>query len=507
MGRALYRKYRSKSLSEIVGQEHVTTALGNSLKNGTIGHAYLFTGPRGVGKTSIARILAHEVNDLPYEEDATHLDIIEIDAASNRRIDEIRALRERVHNAPTSAKYKVYIIDEVHMLTKEAFNALLKTLEEPPQHVIFILATTEVHKLPETIISRTQRFSFKPADQETAVEHLKEIAKQEKINVTDEALALIAEQGGGSFRDSISILDQVRNASDKIESEHVQKLLGIAPKTAIQRLIQALATKELAILIEQLQNLRAQGFQAAHIAKQLGTTLREQVLAQSNVLPPSQAITMVGDLINVPRSHDPFTQLELILVAATLPTETSHAAQPSKPAQNMPAKTVIQPVTKQDNVTAKEPHEQGRSITPENETGVEPLPTPNPKSEIATETNPSPGQPSDIDESAWQRILLALKQQHNTLYGIARMAVPLFDGDNMTLTFSFPFHQKRFNETKTKQILGEIITTETGRSVTITCVVDSTKSNKNTAAKPSRSTSATPLDTISNIFGGAEVIE
>src|SRR3989338_478241 len=151
MGQALYRKYRSKKFGEVVGQQHVTKTLTNALKSGRISHAYLFTGPRGVGKTSVARIFAHEVNNLKYDEDKPHLDIIEIDAASNRRIDEIRDLREKVHISPTSAKYKVYIIDEVHMLTKEAFNALLKTLEEPPEHCIFILATTEAHKLPATI--------------------------------------------------------------------------------------------------------------------------------------------------------------------------------------------------------------------------------------------------------------------------------------------------------------------------------------------------------------------
>src|SRR4029077_6909319 len=147
MGQALYRKYRSKSFSEIVGQDHITKPLQNAIKAGKISHAYLFTGPRGVGKTSVARVLAHEDNDLEYKDDSMHLDIIEIDRASNRRIDEIRELRERVHIAPTSAKYKVYIIDEVHMLTREAFNALLKTLEEPPAHVVFILATTEAHKV------------------------------------------------------------------------------------------------------------------------------------------------------------------------------------------------------------------------------------------------------------------------------------------------------------------------------------------------------------------------
>src|SRR3982751_1342685 len=184
MGQALYRKYRSKSFDDVVGQDHITKTLKNALSSGRINHAYLFTGPRGVGKTSVARILAHEVNSLPYTDESIHLDIIEIDAASNRRIDEIRDLRDRVRIAPVSAKYKVYIIDEVHMLTREAFNALLKTLEEPPAHVLFILATTEAHKLPETIVSRTQRFEFKPVTTAKVAEHLTVIAKQESINIT-----------------------------------------------------------------------------------------------------------------------------------------------------------------------------------------------------------------------------------------------------------------------------------------------------------------------------------
>src|SRR3990167_8680284 len=209
MDRALYRKYRSKNLDEVVGQEHITETLKNSLKSGKISHAYLLSGPRGVGKTSVARILAHEFNNLKYEDENIHLDIIEIDAASNRRIDEIRDLREKVHITPTSAKYKVYIIDEVHMLTKEAFNALLKTLEEPPEHCIFILATTEAHKLPETIISRTQRFNFKPIPKTAAKTQLQKIAKAEKIKIDDDALELLAEYGEGSLRDIIGMLDQL----------------------------------------------------------------------------------------------------------------------------------------------------------------------------------------------------------------------------------------------------------------------------------------------------------
>src|SRR4051812_19425989 len=242
MGQALYRSHRPKSLKGVVGQEHITRTLEQALKEGRISHAYLFTGPRGVGKTSIARILAHEINGLPYTDDQVHIDIIEIDAASNRRIDEIRDLRDKVQVAPTSAKYKVYIIDEVHMLTREAFNALLKTLEEPPEHVVFILATTDAHKLPETIISRTQRFSFKPVPTAEVTDHLKEIADKEKIQIEPDALQLLAEHGEGSFRDSIGLLDQSSNQKDVITASDIQRLLGVPPQSAIVDLVEGLTS-------------------------------------------------------------------------------------------------------------------------------------------------------------------------------------------------------------------------------------------------------------------------
>ena len=234
MGKALYRKYRSRSLSEIVGQPHITAILERAIANGTTAHAYLLTGPRGVGKTSIARILAHEINRLPYRDESTHLDIIEIDAASNNSVEDIRDLREKVQIAPVSAPKKIYIIDEVHMLSKSAFNALLKTLEEPPEHAVFILATTDADKLPATILSRVQRFNFRTISQDEVAAHLRTIADAEQISIDDDALQLIARYGQGSFRDSISLLDQMRNlSSEKITAAMVEDSLGDRKSTRL----------------------------------------------------------------------------------------------------------------------------------------------------------------------------------------------------------------------------------------------------------------------------------
>jgi DNA polymerase-3 subunit gamma/tau len=236
------RKWRPKKFSDVVGQEHITATLKNALKNNRIAHAYLFTGPRGVGKTTTARILAKTLNCLnpkdnePCNEcemclsiqNSQSLDIIEIDGASNRGIDEIRTLRESVRYAPTKGKYKVYIIDEVHMLTKESFNAFLKTLEEPPSHTIFIFATTDAHKVPLTIISRCQRFDFRRIQLDTIKSLLKQIAEAENIQIDDKSLTTIAKKSDGALRDAESYFDQVVSfCGNKIDSKTVAQMLNL----------------------------------------------------------------------------------------------------------------------------------------------------------------------------------------------------------------------------------------------------------------------------------------
>lgn len=473
MGQALYRKYRSKNLDEIVGQEHITQTLSNALKNDKISHAYLFTGPRGVGKTSIARILAHEVNALPYDDDSNHIDIIEIDAASNRRIDEIRELRERVHIAPTSTKYKVYIIDEVHMLTKEAFNALLKTLEEPPEHVIFILATTEVHKLPETIVSRTQRFTFKPIDPVVAVEHLKAIAKTEKLQISDEALALIAEHGDGSFRDSISLLDQARSLKSKVELQDVQQMLGVAPQAAIQQLIEALQTQHAPSIITTLQQLSNQGYQASALASQLLHELRDQLLQNNLSLDATGTLQLMEYLLVVSSHSDPQTALELALL-----TYVFKQAPPSATPQ-----------------VINEPVNPPSASSPTQNVTV---------SQTATPKKSKPTAPQRLTNDNWPEFLTAVKNRHNTLYGVVRMATPEFSDDALLLTFEFPFHQKRLNEAKNQQLLQDILIEFTGQPVAVKCLV-STEHLPAKQAPPQNASEA--IETISNIFGGAELMD
>ena len=543
MGQALYRKYRSKALAEIVGQDHITTTLSRALADGQLAHAYLFTGPRGTGKTSIARILAHQINDLPYTDESIHLDIIEIDAASNRRIDEIRDLRDKIHIAPTSAKYKVYIIDEVHMLTKEAFNALLKTLEEPPAHVIFILATTELHKVPDTIVSRTQRFTFKPVEQSRVVQHLRSIADQESIDIDDEALSLVADHGGGSFRDSISLLDQLRNSPDKpVSADTVRLVLGVPKLAATEALLAAVLSGQSAAVMQQLRDLQEQGFAAPQIAAQLYDLCKARLLNDTSS--GGQVLPFMEHLLSVSGASDTALQLELVCLQACFAGQATPAVVASSPAIESsspapPAKSQASSITPPTQVAPTPPPpaaspSQAPAAAPEPVQKAAPNPpTPEPlDTSESTEPEPAVPEPSvntpapssgSFDLAHWPSVLGEAKNHNNTLYGVLRMAHPSVEGNKLILAFAFPFHQKRINDSKHKAFISDAVMKVCGQAIHIEVIVDKTKGSTPTAyeaddnppppiappadlAVASTAPSVPDVNSVMAVFGGGEVL-
>jgi len=441
LSQVLYRKYRSQDLSDVVGQPHITTTLEAAIKKGRIAHAYLLCGPRGTGKTSVARILARRINELPADTDMSrYMDIVEIDAASNRGIDEIRTLREGIGSASSQLRYKVYIIDEVHMLTREAFNALLKTLEEPPEHVVFVLATTEAHKLPETIISRTQRFDFRAITISDLVAHLRTIADAEEIAITDDALSSIAGLSAGGFRDAIGLLDQLSVLDDEITAATVGEFFGRVDDKSIAELLTMVEQNNLSKALETLSQLIHKGFRPVDMTSQL----LEYVHSQLGINPDTmEFLARAGSELQQAMQDfklhaHPSLPLELALVRMS---QSQHSDK-STP--------VTQPESKQFTKAA--------------------VVSARPKEVKPTVNTPS----TKVDDSKLLAKALSLVKQHNnSLYAVLRSAQLTMVGDELQAEFRFSFHRERMEEPRNRQLIEQCFSKVYEHSVTIKSTITS----------------------------------
>lgn len=444
--KALYRRYRPKTLKEVVGQEQITSVLEKSLQNGKIAHAYLFIGPRGTGKTSVARILAHEINGFKYELEDDYLDIIEIDAASNTGVDNIRDLREKAIIAPSKGKYKVYIIDEVHMLSKSAFNALLKTLEEPPEHVIFIMATTDAYKVPVTITSRSQVYTFKLANPSVMFDHLKKIAKQEKIKITDEALEIVVKRGGGSFRDSLSLLDQISTLSDdEIDADLITKALGLPQTEAITNLLNGYAAGDANRIREQLRDVLDSGVKPEIIAE----NLISEILAN----PQPIHLRLLDNLLDVSRSAYPDAKLLLALIPQNIAVAPpTYVAPPIIKTAAAPAPKPVAPAPK-----VNKPEPEAKAEAPKAEQKSEEKPTKKPKEEpTETPTTKEPAEapatpavapePSADDAEIWNNILVYAQENIPGIYKWLDKSDYVFEGDKLTVYTKGKFAKQQIDK-------------------------------------------------------------
>jgi DNA polymerase-3 subunit gamma/tau len=464
---ALYRKYRPMTLSDVVGQPQVTDILSAAAKTGRFGHAYLFTGQKGTGKTSTARILAHLINSTPYDanDPNSDLDIIEIDAASRGSVDDARELRDKSAIAPVAASHKIYIIDEVHMLSTPAFNALLKIIEEPPEHIIFILATTEIQKVPATILSRVQRFHFRPVSTEIMAGHLRQIADKEKIAIDDEALNLIAERGQGSFRDSISLLDQLSNSNAKITRAVIEEILGLAPEATIASIIDAITARNASDLIATLNNLFQDGVSPTLIVDQLTGEL-------SRLAPDKPKLyDLIEKLLEVAKSSAPDIKLTAILATAAAKSapviSTAAVAAPSK-ADDKLADIIEQKIAEEVN----EPISK-YEVTP-------------PVAEIS-----SAEKPANI---VWNDIVAEVRElDEPAVLATLKLADHEYGDGVVTLYFAKPFHRKKADSAKFRDTLNQTFQKLYGTPLKI---------NVSSLAVSEDSDTAKILD----IMGGGEVV-
>ena len=498
-----YRKWRPQTLSEVLGQEPVTQTLRHAVESGKIAHAYLFCGPRGTGKTSMARILAKAVN-CPNQAggepcnacdmcrsitEGRALDVIEIDAASNRGIDEIRSLREKANYAPSLARYKVYIIDEVHMLTEAACNALLKTLEEPPPHVIFVLATTEAHKVIATIVSRCQRFNFHRLGQTEIMDKLKLICKKEGIHIEPSSLELIARAATGSLRDAENILQQmIAYYGNQIELDQIQAELGISWDSRVRQLARCVVSKDVAAGLKVINSLNSDGVDLRQFNVGLIEYLRGLLLAKSRC---EEALDVTSEDLAEMGSLATNATLDYLLKAvksfssidfrsdnySTLSLELALLGCVLSPPTGQEQLTTTKPSEVADATEITEPLEEAKVPVALNNSEV---PSEVPAALDSTEV-PSKETSQDIDylRSRWKEFIKSLRGEGSSgnLDAFLRSACdPIaLEDDTLVLGFYYSFHKEKIEDAKYRHLVEKKLKEVFGRPYKIRCILVDSK--------------------------------
>lgn len=480
---AFYQKYRSKKFGDLIGQEHVASTLLESIKTGTLVHAYLLTGPRGIGKTSTARLLAKAINCKALKEGepcnecescldisaGRSLDVIEIDAASHTGVDDIRDLIDKARLAPSKAAKKVYIIDEVHMLSKSAFNALLKTLEEPPAHVVFIMATTEIHKVPATIISRIQRFDFKRASKPEIIDNLKKVAGAEKIEIDDESLDVIALAANGGHRDALSLLEQVSAASGKqIEIKTTRKILGIAEDREVLMLTGAIFNNNPEEGLKIARRLFEDGHDLVEFSRKVVEMLRKamiyKVTGADLVEDTAENLAKISEISEKTTLTDLMAAIKIFLDASQLFKEVQYPMLPLEIAviksaelshKKLVEKAVEAVATESDKPAATSSQAESKA-----------------KEQDVRKVAFVPVPVIEMTKDIWYQVIELTKKENSTLAALLRDAKPeQLTKDTMTLGVKFPFHKDRISEPKNTAALEKIICAVTGVNYQLVCKI------------------------------------
>lgn len=445
MSQALYRKYRPQGWAEVVGQQHVVQTLRNAIVADRVAHAYLFAGPRGTGKTTLARLLAKAVNcqnedksKRPCNEcdycravsENRFLDLIEIDAASNTSVDDVRDLRDKINFAPTQGKFKIYIIDEVHMLSTAAFNALLKTLEEPPPHAIFVLATTEIHKIPATVLSRCQRHEFRRVPVDEIVANLKRIVTAENIQADDEALALIARQSAGGMRDAQSLLDQLSSTGERITMELAQTVLGTATSQTVLELVASILDGEAGRGLEAIHRALDGGADSRALSRQIVDYLRGLMLIQMG---NESQVETTKDIKKKMTEHasafTPADVLRMMRIFNEAATDSRGSWQPSLSLELAFAETLEAPADTAPIATPSAPKGGAKPSS------AKPAPTASPAS--AEKSGATPVVPAAEVIKVWKQFQNILKKESANNLAALLNSVTAIDVQGNTLVLGF----------------------------------------------------------------------